>query len=61
MQLVTAISSDGVKFSKAKPTGLDCNDPSLAQLSGDSYRIYCGDFDEKIGGFVKSALGELPN
>lgn len=60
-KLMTATSKDGVTFSDAKETGLDCNDPNIVQVSGEQYRIYCGDFDESIGGVVKSALAKLPN
>ncbi|MCB9823270.1 prepilin-type N-terminal cleavage/methylation domain-containing protein [Candidatus Nomurabacteria bacterium] len=58
--LVYSISSDGLNFSKARTTGIKCNDANLAQLNGASYRIYCGDFDQQIGGVVKSALTDLP-
>ncbi len=54
-KLVYATSTDGLKFSEAKDTGLDCNDPNIVNVSGDNYRIYCGLFDDEIGGIIKSA------
>lgn len=54
-KLVTSTSTNGLTFGDYKETGLDCNDPNLVKLDSKSYRIYCGDFDKEIGGFVKSA------
>lgn len=61
-KLMTASSTDGLNFSDPQQTGLDCNDPNIVSLVGSGYRIYCGDFDQSIGGYVKSAkLTQLPN
>lgn len=59
-KLLTAKSTDGLTFSDAQETGLDCNDPNIVPLD-KGYRIYCGDFSESVGGIVKSAkLSKLP-
>lgn len=58
-KLVTSTSTDGLTFSDYKETGLDCNDPNLVKLDARNYRIYCGDFDNEIGGYVKSAKFSL--
>ncbi len=61
-KLMTATSSDGLTFINPQETGLDCNDPNIVSLGTDSYRLYCGDFNQSIGGIVKSAkITRLPN
>ena len=60
-KLMTAKSSDGLTFSDPQETGLDCNDPNIVSLGSAGYRIYCGDFNESVGGIVKSSkFSRLP-
>lgn len=58
-KLVTSNSKDGLEFGEETDTGLNCNDPNIVNVSGDQYRVYCGDFQENIGGIVKSFLTDV--
>ncbi|HEY0835058.1 MAG TPA: calcium-binding protein [Azospirillum sp.] len=51
----TSTSADGLTFTQATSTGLAGNDPYALQMSDGTLRLYYGNFDPAVGGYILSA------